>query len=637
MSRALAADAVQHAGHGHPGTAIALAPVAYLLFQKHLRHDPADPNWEGRDRFILSIGHSSLTLYTQLWLSGYGLEIDDLKVFRKAGSLTPAHPEFGHTAGVETTTGPLGQGIANAVGLAMALRRRQEQAGGSSNLDQRVFALAGDGCLQEGVAAEAASFAGHLKLSGLTVVYDDNRISIDGSTALTFTEDVCARFEAYGWNTLSVPKLPNGDVDIEALDSALESAQSHIGPTLIRLESTIAWPAPNFKGLAKTHGSALGADEVAALKRELGQDPEQQFFVDDAALAHAREVVTRGAEAHRAWTEAISTDSASQRVLSSLEIAEFTVPSWEVGAKVATRKAGGAVLNALAPQLPALWGGSADLSESNGTLIEEGGSVAPESLGAANIHFGVREHAMGGILNGLALAGHRPYGGTFLVFSDYMRGAVRLSALMGLPVTYVWSHDSIGLGEDGPTHQPVEHLQSLRLIPRFHLVRPADGNETAAAWAHLLKNKFAAGLALSRQDLPVVVSSDSAAAGVPRGGYLVKSSPAPKVSLVGTGSEVSLCLAAAELLEAAGIATNVVSMPCTSWFDAQSADYRASVLIPGVLSVSVEAGSTQGWQKYAQVNLGVDDFGASASPAWLFEHFGLTAELIAKRVQSELA
>jgi transketolase len=643
MARALAADAVQKVGNGHPGTAMALAPAAYLLFQKHLRHSPTNPQWDGRDRFVLSIGHSSLTLYIQLYLSGYNVSLDDLKSFRTAGSLTPGHPEYGHTEGVETTTGPLGQGVANAVGLAMAQKYLQAD---SKNFlaDQRVYCLAGDGCLQEGVSAEASSLAGHLKLNNLVLIYDDNKISIDGSTDLSFTEDVSARYRSYGWNVIEVNKLSSGDIDVTSLDAAIEKAKHAHAPTLIRMQSTIAWPAPKLQGSAKSHGSALGVDEIKATKTVLGFDPEVNFFVDEEALAHARKVEGRGTLLETEWNSEFEKWSTSgdaqfaryQDLLQSLDISKAQLPTWELGSKVATRKASGSALNALTQTSAHLWGGSSDLSESNGTLIENGGSVSASSMSARNIHFGIREHAMGAIMNGLALFGLRPYGGTFLVFSDYMRGAVRLSALMGLPTTYVWTHDSIGLGEDGPTHQPIEHLAALRLIPNFAVVRPADGNETAAAWVEILNRAKPAGLALSRQDLPTVSTSSQALANIGKGGYALNDVANPDAVIIATGSEVQLALEAADILKAQNVNARVVSMPCTAWFDEQSAEYKESLLPRDVFKVAIEAGATAGWYKYVGIGavIGIDHFGASSDPNLLFKEFGITAQAIVDAVSA---
>jgi len=526
-ARALAMDAVQKVGNGHPGTAMSLAPVAYLLFQKHLIHDPSDPHWIGRDRFILSCGHSSMTLYTQLFLSGYGLELKDLQEFRTWGSLTPGHPEYGHTAGVEMTTGPLGQGVSTAVGMAMATRYERglfdpSTTDGTSLFDHKVWVICSDGDLQEGVSSEAASLAGTQALGSLNVIYDDNRISIEGDTHVAFTEDVSARYRAYGWEVIEVAALPSGDVDLVNLDKAMDAASRNLKqPTLIRLKTIIAWPAPNARGTSKSHGSALGADEIAATKKELGLNPDEHFAFPENLLAHARLVKKRGASAHDTWNKKYETWKKNEperakllsRILANELPADWDslVPVFEAGKDVATRKASGDVINALAKKLPEMWGGSADLAESNNTTIEEGGSFLPPSsaMKGANpygrvIHFGIREHAMGSILNGIALSGlTKAFGGTFAVFSDYMRPAVRLAALMKLPSIFVWTHDSIGLGEDGPTHQPVEHFAALRAIPDFDVIRPADANEVAAAWKIIIKNRKASGILLSRQNLPV--------------------------------------------------------------------------------------------------------------------------------------
>jgi transketolase len=653
MTRALAADAVQKVGNGHPGTAMSLAPCAYLIFQKHLRHDPSDPNWQGRDRFVLSVGHSSLTLYLQLFLSGYQLSLEDLKSFRTAHSQTPAHPEFGHTQGVETTTGPLGQGIANAVGFAMAAKYQSATINSekfADLIDPAIYCLAGDGCLQEGVSAEASSLAGHLKLDNLILIYDDNKISIDGATNLSFSESVSDRYKSYGWNVIEVPKKSDGDLDVHSLDLAITQAKKRNGkPTLIRMETTIAWPAPNAQNTEKAHGSALGEAEVAATKEILGLNPNEHFQIDQDALDKARQATSRGAEIHQTWNERLDLwkiqepESFAQfeRFSSSLDLEKVlaNLPTWELGKKVATRKASGAVLNALVPTTQLLLGGSADLSESNGTLISNGGSFSFENYAGRNVHFGIREHAMGAILNGLALFGLRPYGGTFLVFSDYMRGAVRLSALMNLPVTYVWTHDSIGLGEDGPTHQPIEHLSALRLIPNFSIIRPADANETAAAWYETLRRGCPSGLALSRQDLPVVVEAKAALSGVAKGAYLIHSVSDPKIVLLATGSEVSLALEACAELAKLKIEANVVSMPCTAWFDEQPEQYRQQILPFGVPVIAIEAGATALWYKYVGSSgrvIGIDQFGASAAPDVLAEDLGFTVDAIVKAAK-ELA
>ena len=666
VARALAMDSVQKVGNGHPGTAMSLAPVAYLLFQKFLRHDPSDPQWIGRDRFILSCGHSSMTLYTQLFFSGYGVELSDLQSFRTWGSLTPGHPEYGHTAGVETTTGPLGQGVANAVGMAMAARYERglfdpECADGESAFDHNIWVICSDGDLEEGVSAEASSLAGVQALGNLKVIYDDNRISIEGDTHLAFTEDVSARYRAYGWNVIDVAALSNGDVDRVALDKAMSDAMNERNkPTLIRLKTIIAWPAPTARNTAKSHGSALGADEVAATKIELGLDPAKSFDVPDEVLAHVRQVKVRGADIKSAWQKNFSqwqSQNPDRAALLKRLLSQELPANWEESLpkfpstaqsskEIATRKASGDTLQFLASHLPELWGGSADLAESNNTTIEHGGSFLPKSSGmkGANpygriIHFGIREHAMGAIMNGVALHGlTRPFGGTFLVFSDYMRGAVRLSALMKLPVTYVWTHDSIGLGEDGPTHQPVEHAAALRAIPGLSVIRPADANEVAFAWAEIIRRREPVGLLLSRQNLPVFEreserkgSGIADASGVRNGAYILKeASTTPQVILIATGSEVALALSAQSELEKENIPTRVVSAPCLEWFAAQPENYRASVLPPNIKArVSIEAGIAQGWRELVGDSgeiISIEHFGASASYQKLFAEFGFTVE-----------
>jgi len=655
-ARALAMDAVQKVGNGHPGTAMSLAPVAYLLFQKHLVHDPRDPQWIGRDRFILSCGHSSMTLYTQLFLSGYGLELKDLQEFRTWGSLTPGHPEYGHTAGVEMTTGPLGQGVSTAVGMAMAARFERglfdpETTDGSSLFDHKVWVICSDGDLQEGVSSEAASLAGTQSLGSLNVIYDDNRISIEGDTHVAFTEDVSGRYRAYGWEVIEVSALPNGDVDLVNLDKAMSTAGRNLKqPTLIRLKTVIAWPAPNAKGTSKSHGSALGAEEIAATKKELGLNPEEHFAFPEKLLSHARLVKERGAAAHNSWNKRFETWEKSEperaKLLSRIVANELPadwdalVPVFEAGKDVATRKASGDVINALAKKLPEMWGGSADLAESNNTTIEGGGSFLSSSsaMKGANpygriIHFGIREHAMGSILNGIALSGlTKSFGGTFAVFSDYMRPAVRLAALMKLPSIFVWTHDSIGLGEDGPTHQPIEHFAALRAIPDFDVIRPADANEVAAAWKIIIKGRKASGILLSRQNLPVFDRTKFGSAdGVARGAYILKeASKSPQLILMATGSEVSLAVESAQALEESGIATRVVSIPCFEWFNQQSQTYKDEVLPPSVKArVSIEAGISQGWREYVGDSgacLSLEHYGASAGANVLFKEFGFTVD-----------
>ena len=656
VARALAMDAVQKVGNGHPGTAMSLAPVAYTLFQKFLRHDPSDPQWIGRDRFILSCGHSSLTLYIQLLFSGYGLTLEDLKAFRTWGSLTPGHPEFGHTDGVETTTGPLGQGVANAVGMAMAARYERglldpDAASGTSPFDHNIWVICSDGDLQEGVSAEASSLAGTQELGALKVIYDDNRISIEGDTHYAFTEDVSARYRAYGWNVIEVSAQSNGDVDRQALEMAMSAAVAEKRvPTLIRLKSVIAWPAPKARNTAKSHGSALGAEEVAATKVELGL-PQEDFYFPADVQEHVRKVVARNKSLRDDWEKSFTSwknvNAKGAELLSRLREHKLPAgwnsawPTYSPEKEVATRKASGDVINAMAKYLPELFGGSADLADSNNTTIEEGGSFLPasSSMKHANpygrvIHFGIREHAMGAIANGIALHGLlRPFVGTFLVFSDYMRGAVRLSALMRLPVTYVWTHDSIGLGEDGPTHQPVEHIAALRAIPGLDVVRPADANEVVVAWREIVNRSNPVGLLLSRQNLPVINREKFASSdGVARGAYALNDVPRPDVILIATGSEVSLALSAAELLAGENIKARVVSAPCLEWFKAESHEYRESVLPSSVRArVSIEAGVAQGWRDFigdAGEAISLEHFGASASHSTLFREFGFTADAI---------
>ncbi|GAA2155074.1 transketolase [Actinomadura napierensis] len=671
--RALAMDAVEEAGSGHPGTAMSLAPAAYLLFQRYLRHDPTDPDWAGRDRFVLSCGHSSLTLYIHLYLSGYPLTLDDLKSLRKWGSLTPGHPEHGHTAGVETTTGPLGQGVANAVGMAMAARRERglfdpDAPAGESPFDHTIWAFASDGDIEEGISHEASALAAHQRLGNLVLLYDDNHISIEDDTAIALSEDVRARYEAYGWDVHHVDWTVNGDYEenVAALAAAFDAAKAETArPSFVALRTIIGWPAPNKKNTGKAHGSALGADEIAATKRILGLDPAESFIVPDDVLAHAREVSDRGRalraewdKAFQSWRSANPGRAAEYDRISGRHLPagwEAKLPEFPAGKEVATRAASGEVLGALAPVLPELWGGSADLAESNNTTMKGEPSFIPEEFQTKEfpggrygrtLHFGVREHAMGAICNGIALhGGTRPYGGTFLIFSDYMRPAVRLAALMKLPVTYVWTHDSIGLGEDGPTHQPVEHLWALRAIPGLDVVRPADANETAVAWRTVLEHTDRpAGLALTRQKLPTlerggeIASADGAA----KGGYVLADAEGgqPEVVLIATGSEVQLALEARATLQAQGTPTRVVSMPCVEWFEAQSDAYKQQVLPPGVRArVSVEAGVALGWRTYvgdAGESVSLEHFGASADYKTLFEQFGLTAERVVAAAKASL-
>ena len=672
--RALAMDSVQKVGNGHPGTAMSLAPAAYLLFQRYLRHDPTDPNWLGRDRFVLSAGHSSLTLYIQLYLSGYGLELDDLKALRTWGSLTPGHPEHGHTAGVETTTGPLGQGVGNAVGMAMAARRERglldpDTAPGESLFDHDVWCIASDGDMEEGISGEASSLAGTQRLGNLTLIYDHNHISIEDDTSIALSEDTAARYAAYGWHVQEVDWLADDgtyDENVQALANAFDKARAVTDrPSFISLRTIIAWPAPDAQNTGKAHGSALGEAEVKATKKVLGMNPDLTFDVDPEVLAHARGVVERGRAAHAEWDATFATWAAKNpdavalldrmRTRTLPEGWATAIPQFPADPKgMATRKASGAVLNAIVPTLPELWGGSADLAESNNTTPKGEPSFLPEDrqskefpggLYGRVLHFGIREHAMASIMNGITLhGGTRVYGGTFLVFSDYMRPAVRLAALMKLPVTYVWTHDSIGLGEDGPTHQPIEHLAALRAIPGLDVVRPADANETAVAWRTVLEHTDRpAGLALSRQDLPVwdreVFGS---AEGTARGGYVLvdASDGQPQVIIVATGSEVQLAVAARERLEAEGTPTRVVSMPCVEWFREQDTSYQQQVLPGGVKArVSVEAAVAMGWRDVvgdAGEIVSIEHFGASAAHTVLFEQFGFTPDRVVAAAHATL-
>ena len=665
-ARALAMDAVQKVGNGHPGTAMALAPAAYNLFQRHLVHDPSDPQWLGRDRFILSCGHSSMTLYTQLFFSGYGLEMEDIQSFRTWGSLTPGHPEFGHTAGVEMTTGPLGAGVATSVGFAMAARYERglldpDAPGGASLFDHSIWVICSDGDLQEGVSGEASSLAGTQELGNLNIIYDDNRISIEGDTHVSFTEDVAARYRAYGWHVQEVAALADGNVDLESLDKAMIAAKAETTkPSLIRMHSTIAWPAPKLRGTAKSHGSALGDEEIAATKKELGLNPDEKFAMPDDVFAHVRAVKARGAATRKAWDSKFEQwqkahpDRATLlKRLVARELPagwEATLPTFEAGKDVATRTASGHVINAIAKSLPEFWGGSSDLADSNMTTIEGGNSFLPATSAMKNadpygriIHFGIREHAMGSIINGITLHGlSRSFGGTFAVFSDYMRPSVRLAAIMDIPSIFVWTHDSIGVGEDGPTHQPIEHFAALRAIPNFAVLRPADANEVTEAWKSVIKRNKPAGFLLSRQNLRTVDrTTHGAVSGVDKGAYILKeASSTPKVVIIATGSEVGIALDAQIALESEGVSTRVVSAPCLEWFNEQPISYRESVLPASSLRVSIEAGIALGWREYvgdSGVIISLDHWGASASAAKLFTEFGLTSERVIADVKKALA
>jgi len=676
-ARVLAMDAVQKVGNGHPGTAMSLAPVAYLLFQKVMRHDPADPSWIARDRFVLSCGHSSITLYTQLFLGGFGLELDDLKSLRTWGSKTPGHPELGHTAGVEVTTGPLGQGLANAVGMAMSSRRVHgmldpDAAPGESLFDHHVYVLCSDGDLQEGVSGEASSIAGTQELGNLTVIYDRNRISIEGDTDVAFTEDVAARYESYGWHVQTVDWTNDGTdyrEDVPALHAAvLAAGEVTDKPSMIVLDTIIAWPAPNAQGTEAAHGSALGAEEVAATKKVLGWNPDETFAVPEQVIAHTRTLRDRGAawgaewdEKYAAWSSANPDSAALLHRLKSRALPDGfaeALPRFEADAKgVATRAASGQVINAIADLMPELWGGSADLAGSNNTTIKSAPSFVPTSRTTHDwtadpyqgrvLHFGIREHGMGAIMNGIAAdALTRVFGGTFLTFSDYMRGSVRVAALSKLPVTYVWTHDSIGLGEDGPTHQPIEHLASLRAMPGLDVVRPADANETAAAWAAILgRSDRPAALALTRQNVPVFPRDAEGFAGtddVAKGGYVLVDAEGgvPDVVLVGTGSEVQLAVEARDLLAADGVRARVVSMPCVEWFEEQSEAYRETVIPPTIKArVSVEAGVKQGWREIVGDQgriVSIDHYGASADFARIYTEFGITARAVADAARDSI-
>ncbi|MDI2033862.1 transketolase [Paenarthrobacter nitroguajacolicus] len=682
--RVLAADAVEKVGNGHPGTAMSLAPAAYLLFQKLMRHDPKNPDWLGRDRFVLSPGHTSLTLYIQLFLSGYGLELKDLEALRTWGSLTPGHPEYKHTAGVEITTGPLGQGLASAVGFAYSQRRQRglfdaDAPAGESPFDHTIWVIASDGDLQEGVTSEASSLAGHQELGNLVVIYDENHISIEDDTDIAFTEDVLKRYEAYGWHTQRVDWTKTGDYveDVQELYSALQAAKAETNkPSIISLRTIIGYPAPKKQNTGKIHGSALGAEEVAALKSVLGFDPAKSFDVDEEVLAHARKVLDRGAESRAAWQSSFEAwQSANPDAAALLERVEAkklpvgidaALPVFEAGKDVSTRAASGKVLNAIGPVLPELWGGSADLAESNNTTIEDSPSFIPVSRSTDAwkgnpygrvLHFGIREHAAASIVNGISLHGRtRAFSGTFLIFSDYQRPAIRLGALMGVPSLYVWTHDSIGLGEDGPTHQPVEQLASLRAIPGLDVVRPGDANEVSAAWKAMLENhQNPAGIVLTRQNIPTYARGEGEAtgdtfgstAGVAKGGYVLAEASKDgetvdaQVILIGTGSEVQLAVQAREALQAEGIAARVVSMPCVEWFNKQDEAYRESVLPASVKArVSVEAGLALGWREFvgdAGRSISLEHFGASADYKRLFNEFGITAEAVAAAAKDSLA
>ena len=658
VARLLALDAVETAGHGHPGTAMALAPVSHLLFQKFMNHSPNNPDWFARDRFILSCGHASMLLYSQLFLNGYGLEIEDLKNFRKYKSLTPGHPEFQHTKGVEMTTGPLGQGLASAVGLSIASRYWRnyfdsESKKGESIFDNFIYVVASDGDLQEGVTSEASSIAGHLGLSNLIVIYDANQISIDGDTALTFTEDSVKRYESYGWHTQTVNLTESGNIDIKSLITAIENAQQSDKPSFIKLNTVIAWPAPNAQNTAASHGAPLGAEEVKLTKKALGFDPEQSFFVPDDVLNYTRNQINIGKQKFDSWNEKFqnwtknNSDKAKEfNRLTNKAIPqdlENSVKGFEAGTSVASRKSGGSVLNDLSSKLVEIVGGSADLAESNGvalknaTLMQKNNSkVSNSSPGGKYIHFGIREHAMASIMNGMALYGFtRPFGATFLIFSDYQKPAIRLASLMQLPVIYVWTHDSIGLGEDGPTHQPVEQLWSLRAIPGFSVVRPCDANEVRETYLRIINDQLPAGIVLTRQNIVTLDRNIYASAkNATKGAYILSEAKDknPKSILISTGSEVHLALEAQKILESENISTRVVSMPCLEWFKKESLQYRESVIPSNIdVKIAVEAGATFGWYQIVGNKgsvIGLDHYGASGKPDLLYKEYGITVENI---------
>ncbi len=665
--RVLAADAVQKVGNGHPGTAMSLAPLAYTLFQRQLRHDPSDTHWLGRDRFILSCGHSSLTLYIQLYLGGFGLELSDIESLRTWGSKTPGHPEFRHTKGVEITTGPLGQGLASAVGMAMASRYERglfdpDAAAGQSPFDHYIYVIASDGDIEEGVTSEASSLAGTQQLGNLIVFYDNNNISIEHNTDIALSEDVVARYRAYGWHVLEV----DGGENIVGIEEAVAAAKAVTDkPSFISLRTIIGYPAPTKMNTGGVHGSALGAEEVAATKKVLGFDPDRSFEVSQEVIAHTRGLLARGKRAHDAWQQDFAAWAAREperkKLLDRLLAGELPggwdadLPYWEPGSKpLATRAASGAVLSAVGPRLPELWGGSADLAGSNNTTIKGAKSFGPPAISTDDwtaewygrtLHFGIREHAMGSILSGIVLHGPtRAYGGTFLQFSDYMRPAVRLAALMDIDTIYVWTHDSIGLGEDGPTHQPIEHLAALRAIPRLAVVRPGDANETAYAWRTVLARGAGSGpvgLILSRQGIPVL--EGTSAEGVARGGYVLgggNPTDDADVLVIGTGSELQLAVEARKLLVEKGINTTVVSMPCVEWFEKQPREYQDAVLPPGVSArVAVEAGVAMPWHKWVGDKgeiVSIEHYGESADDKTLFREFGFTPEAVAAAAQRAL-
>ena len=663
VARVLALDAVETAGHGHPGTAMALAPVAHLLFNKFMKHSPENPDWFARDRFILSCGHASMLLYSQLFLNGYGLEIEDLKNFRKMNSLTPGHPEYKHTKGVEMTTGPLGQGLASAVGMAIASRYWRNYFDSKTEVNKSIFdnfvyVVASDGDLQEGVTSEASSIAGHLGLANLIVIYDDNRISIDGDTELAFTEDVITRYKAYNWDVHSVELGEDGRVDVSSLSTAIELSRKSDKPSFIRLKSVIAWPSPNARNTAASHGAPLGENEVKLTKQALGFDPDKIFQVSEEVINYTRQSKIRGKDLFNKWNDEFNNWAKSNPKLAEdfARLQKNEIPSdlskalttFESGTSVASRKSGGTILNELSSKLVELVGGSADLAESNGVALKNAvvmqklnSNIQNSSIGGKYLHFGIREHAMGSIMNGMALYGFtRPFGATFLIFSDYQKPAIRLASLMQLPVTYVWTHDSIGLGEDGPTHQPVEQLWTLRSIPGFAVVRPGDANEVATCWLKIIEDRKPAGIVLTRQNIPTLDRSiNSAAQNAKNGAYILQDAPnsKPDVILIATGSEIHLALDAQKELNSNSINTRVVSMPCVEWFLEQPDDYQESVLPKSVSAkIAIEAGSTFGWYQFVGLEgavIGLDHYGASGKPDLLYKEFGITVEKIVAKAR----
>ena len=649
--RGLALDAVQQAGNGHPGTAMALAPLAHVLWTRVMRYDAATPDWPDRDRFVLSNGHASILLYSMLYLTGYGLELDDLRHLRQWGSRTPGHPEYRHTAGVEVTTGPLGQGFANGVGIGLAEANLRERFGPDAT-DHHTFVICGDGCLQEGVSHESASLAGHLGLGRLVYVYDHNHITIDGPTELSYSDDVARRFEGYGWHVVDLGEMAN---DPDAIEAGVRAGMAEADrPSIVMLRSHIGYPSPKYTDTAFAHGNALGADEVAATKAILGL-PEAAFSVPDDVLAFYRDAGSRGAAVRADWEQRRSAYRVREPELSEALDAcveqrglagwEAKLPTWEVGESVATRRASGKVLDAIVDVVPGLLVGGADLSENTGTLLADGSSgsaevIGPHLLGGRQLHFGIREHGMGSIMNGLAVSGILPAGGTFFVFSDYMRPSVRLAALSQYKTAFVWTHDSIGVGEDGPTHQPIEHLASLRAMPNLNVLRPADANECSHAWRFHLDGAGPTAIVLARQNTPVLAgTADRGAVGLAKGAYVLvdEAGDVPDLVLVGTGSEVSLCVTAAEALSADGLSVRVVSFPSWELFEAQPVEYRSSVLSPGVPTLAVEAGTSFGWERYANGVVAIDHYGASAPGGVVLREFGFTPEHVVERARALLA